>query len=73
MNFLFNSNGHTEIDDSSYPHIAVGRKLCRVGGGGDDKENFFERHYFLRLQKPFSRKVGGGGGGEGTAPRFLRH
>ena len=42
---------------------AVGRKLYLGGGGGGgggghDKENFFERHYFLRLQKQFSEKWG---------------
>ena len=31
------------------------------------QRKFLERHYFLRLQKPFSRKVGG------TCPGFLRH
>ena len=28
------------------------------GGGGHDKENVFERHYFLRLQKQFLEKWG---------------
>ena len=35
------------------------KEIVSGGGEGHDKENFFERHYFLRLQKPFSRKVGG--------------
>ena len=40
---------------------AVGRKFyLGGGGGGHDKENSFERHYFLRLQKQFSEKWGGG-------------
>ena len=55
----------------------VGTKLYRGGGGGAGEghniEKFFELRYFLRLQKPFSRKVGGGGGHMPPAPRFLRH
>ena len=42
-----------------------------VSGRGHDKENFFERHYFLKLQKQFSEKWGGGN--MPPAPRFLRH
>ena len=55
---------------------AVGRKLYL--GGGHDKENFFERHYFLRLQKPFSEKWGhmphppGSYGTENTSVKFWR-
>ena len=34
------------------------KKEIVSGGGGHDKENFFERHYFLRLQKQFPEKWG---------------
>ena len=31
-----------------------------IVSGGHDKENVFERHYFLRLQQQFPEKWGGG-------------
>ena len=31
---------------------------CIGGGGGGGMTKNLERHYFLRLQKPFSKKVG---------------
>ena len=40
---------------SAVPITTVGRKLYL----GACERKFFERHYFLRLQKQFSRKVGG--------------
>ena len=39
---------------SAVPITTVGRKLYL----GACERKFFERHYFLRLQKRFSRKVG---------------
>ena len=34
------------------------KEIVSGEGGRDDKENFFERHYFLRLPKQFSEKWG---------------
>ena len=45
------------------------KEIVSGGGGGWGEENFFERHYFLRLQKQFSEKWGH----VPPAPRFLRH
>ena len=39
-------------------HSTVGSKLYRGGGGGAWQRKLFQMHYFLRIQKPFSRKVG---------------
>ena len=51
----------TSTMSSNYKNTIVGRKLHLGrgrGGGGHDKETFFKRHYFLRLQKLFSEKWG---------------
>ena len=69
MNSTFNCTSEVPVSlrcneprTDCYSYFALWPCHCRrkeIVSGGHDKETFFERHYFLRLQKPFSRKVGG--------------